>query len=88
MVDYGRVRGSKKPDELVIDDYSVWKHTDIEEVTETDVETGDERTEYEYNMVRYSKEEFILMQAEENEELAEQLTQTQLALCEIYESME
>lgn len=87
MVDYGTVRGTEKPDELVIDDYSVWKHTDITEVTFTDPETGDEKTEYEFNMVQYTKEEFILLQAEENASLADEVTSIQLALCELYESM-
>lgn len=42
---------------------------------------------YEFNMVQYDKNEFILKQAKENAELSEQITQTQIALTEVYEMM-
>lgn len=35
----------------------------------------------------YDKNEFILKQAKENAELSEQITQTQIALTEVYEMM-
>ena len=35
MVDYGKVRSTVKPDEIVIDEFSVWQHTNIQEVSET-----------------------------------------------------
>ena len=38
-------------------------------------------------MVQYTKDEFILNQAKENETLQQQITDTQLALCEVYELM-
>ena len=42
---------------------------------------------YEFNMIQYDKNEFILKQAKENSELSEQVTQTQIALTEVYEMM-
>lgn len=42
---------------------------------------------YEFNMVQYSKDEFILQQATDNAALQQQITDTQLALCEVYELM-
>ena len=81
MIDYGKVRSTVKPDEIVIDEFSVWQHTDIQEVSEN---VGEE---YEFNMVQYDKNEFILKQAKENAELSEQITQTQIALTEVYEMM-
>ena len=30
MVDYGKVRSTVKPEEKVVDDYSVWVNSDIE----------------------------------------------------------
>lgn len=38
-------------------------------------------------MIQYDKDEFILNQAAENEVLQQQITDTQLALCEVYEMM-
>lgn len=34
MVDYGKVRSTVKPESIVIDDFSVWQHTNIQEVSE------------------------------------------------------
>ena len=81
MIDYGKVRSTVKPDEI-----SVWQHTNIQEVSEN-VGEENEFVGYEFNMVQYDKNEFILKQAKENAELSEQITQTQIALTEVYEMM-
>ncbi len=84
MVDYGKVRSTVKPESIVIDDYSVWQHTDIQEVSEN-VGEENEFKGFEFNMVQYTKDEFILQQAAENTSLSQQVTDMQLALCEVYE---
>lgn len=85
MIDYGTVRSTVKPDKVEIDEYSVWVNSDI---TEIEVQSEDEsHTEYEFNQVRYTKDEYIKMIDERNSTLESQLTDTQLALCEIYEGM-
>lgn len=84
MVDYGKVRSTVKPESIVIDDYSVWQHTDIQEVSEN-VGEENEFIGFEFNMVQYTKDEFILQQAAENTSLSQQVTDMQLALCEVYE---
>lgn len=86
MVDYGKVRSTVKPEPIVIDEFSVWQHTDIQEIYEN-VGEENEFVGYEFNMVQYDKNEFILKQAEENSALSQQITDTQLALCEVYELM-
>lgn len=86
MIDYGKVRSTVKPDKIVIDEFSVWQHTNIQEVSEN-VGEENEFVGYEFNMVQYDKNEFILKQAKENAELSEQITQTQIALTEVYEMM-
>jgi hypothetical protein len=85
MIDYGKVRGTVKPDEVEIDEYSVWINTNITEI-QVQSENGS-YTEYEFNQVRYTKDEYIKMIDERNTTLEAQLTDTQLALCEIYEGM-
>ena len=84
MVDYGKVRSTVKPESIVIDDYSVWQHTDIQEISEN-VGEENEFKGFEFNMVQYTKDEFILQQAAENASLSQQVTDMQLALCEVYE---
>lgn len=85
MIDYGIVRSTIKPDEVEIDEYSVWINSDIKEV---EAQSEDEiHTEYEYNQVRYTKDEYIKLIDGRNSTFEAQLTDTQLALCEIYEGM-
>lgn len=85
MKDFGKVRSTVKPEAMVIDDFSVWVCTDILEVTESTGET--EFKGYEYSMVQYGKDEFILAQAAENADMKQKVTDTQLALAEVYELM-
>lgn len=68
MVDYGKVRSTVKPESIVIDDFSVWQHTNIQEVSEN-VGEENEFKGFEFNMVQYIKDEFILQQAAMNQEL-------------------
>lgn len=85
MIDYGAVRSTVKPDKVEIDEYSVWVNSDITEIV---VQSEDKsHTEYEFNQVRYTKDEYIKLIDEQNTTLESQLTDTQLALCEIYEGM-
>lgn len=87
MVDYGTVRSTIKPDEVEIDEYSVWINTNITEIQVQSENGSYTDTEYEYNQVRYTKDEYIKLIDERNTTLESQLTDTQLALCEIYEGM-
>jgi len=76
MIDYGRQKSTVKPEPMVLDEHSVWLHTNIQAVEET---VGEEVfSGYEFNMVQYTKDEFI-------GKLDNQLTDTQLALVEVYE---
>ena len=83
MVDHGIVKSAVRPEEKVVDDYSVWLATDITENTISD--DDGERTEFEYHLIQYTKDEYIKLIDEKNAELEEQLTGTQLALCDVYE---
>ncbi|SCY46171.1 hypothetical protein [Ruminococcus sp. YE282] len=83
MIDHGIVKSTVKPEEKVVDDYSVWLATDIKENTISD--DDGERTEFEYHLIQYTKDEYIKLIDEKNVTLEEQLTGTQLALCDVYE---
>jgi len=76
MIDYGKQRSTVQPEPMVLDENSVWIHTNIQAVEET---VGEEVfSGYEFNMVQYTKDEYISL-------LDAQLTDTQLALVEVYE---
>ena len=77
MTDYGIVKSEIRPEAKVVDEYSVWVNTDIAETTDG----------WEYYMVQYTKDEYIKLMDEKNTELESQLTDTQLALCDVYEMM-
>lgn len=76
MLNHGKVRAAEAPENMVIDEYSVWIAENITEVTVTD-EQGT-HTEYEFDLKQYDKDEYI-------HAMDDQLTDAQLALCELYE---
>ncbi len=82
MINHGKVRSTVKPENTVIDEYSVWVANNIEEITVEDIDSNDNTThiEYEYELLQYSKDEYIKLMSEQNYE-------TQLALVELYESL-
>ena len=83
MINHGLVRAGEAPEAVLVDEHSVWVASDVQSVTVAD-ESG-EHTEYEFNLVQYEKDEFIHGMIEQNETLEQQLTDTQLALCDVYE---
>lgn len=83
MTDYGIVKSAVRPEPFKIDEYSVWINTDIKEIAE-EIE-GETFTGFKYHMVQYDKDEYIFVQ---QQMIEQQLTDTQLALCELCENME
>ncbi|MDD3049766.1 MAG: hypothetical protein PHR06_01320 [Candidatus Cloacimonetes bacterium] len=85
MKNYGKQRSTVSPDPMVVDDFSVWIHSDIVPVEEA---VGEETfIGFEFSMVQYDKDEYIKEMSEKNQTMEAQLSDTQLALVEIYEGM-
>lgn len=79
------VRSVIKPKKIEILKNKVFVSSNITEVEKNfDDETY---TEYEYELIEYSKDEYIKLLVQKNAELENSLTETQLALCEIYEGV-
>lgn len=57
MTDFGTAKSLVEPEEIVIDEYSVWVKTDI-------TQTADG---WEYHLEKYTKEEYIKMINEQNQ---------------------
>lgn len=87
MINHGRTRSTIKPNEIAIDDYSVWVSSDITPISEESVDGNGGFEGYEYTLEQYDKNEFILLQARKNTSLEQQLTDTQIALCDVYEML-
>jgi len=85
MINYGKTRSTVQPAPLKIDEYRVWVSTNITPVTEFNEEY--EFIGFEYDMVRYDKDEYIELMSNKNVLLEQQITDVQLALCEIYEGV-
>lgn len=85
MIEHGKVKSTVAPEPLLIDEVNVWVHSNIVPVEEV---VGEETFKgFEYDMIQYEKDEYIRIMAEQNKTLESQMTDTQLALIEIYEGM-
>ena len=85
MTIYENVRSAIKPEHRRVDDFSVYISTDIREIAVED-ENGESHIEYEYHQTRYTKDEYIQLMMDKNAVLETEVSNTQLALCELYEA--
>ena len=85
MVNHGTVRSSDRPERADIKETLVFTAEDIHEIEVADDQGT--HTEYEFTLTEYSKDEYIKLMAEHSESLEFQLTDAQLALCDIYEAL-
>lgn len=83
MKDYGLQRSAVKPSEREFTETKVFVYTDIKEVVESS-EDGDINL-FEFNMIEYDKDEFIELLSDKNKSLESEITEIQLALCDVYE---
>ena len=83
MKDCGIVYGSaEQAKELIIGMDTVYVHSDIEEV---EGEHGEKL--FKYHEIQYEKDEYIRLMSEKTTTIERQITDTQLALCEVFELM-
>lgn len=88
MKDMGIVRGStEQAKNLIVGKDTVYVHTDIKQIFE-DREGKPIDGLYEYHEIQYTKDEYIKLISEQNDKLEQELTDTQIAIVEIFESME
>lgn len=81
MKDMGIVQGSPEMAvPLVVGKDTVYVHTDIQQVPD-----AEGNMVWQYHEVQYDKDEYIHLISEKNASLEQQLTDTQLALVEVYE---
>ena len=83
---YTDVRSAVEPQSMVVLATKVIINTDIHQI-EVEQE-GATIIEYSFTQTEYDKDEYIKLMAEQNASLEFQLTDAQLALCDIYEALE
>lgn len=87
MIDYGKQRSTVEPLELELTETKVFVSSNITEVNEDETDGQPGFTGYEFDLIEYDKDEYIKIQAEKNAALEQQVTDTQLALCDVYEML-
>ena len=86
MKEIKNVQGStEQAQPLIVNKDTVYVHTNIVQATDEDGNVIDGL--YVYDELQYTKDEYIQIIAEKNETLERDLTDTQLAIAEIYESL-
>ena len=85
MIDYGKQKSTVKPDELELTESKVFVSSNITEVNELGTDERQGFSGYEFDLIEYDKDEYIKIQAEKNATLEDEITQSQVAMCEIYE---
>lgn len=86
MKNYGIVYSSVSPQPIEVTSSSVFIASNIGEYEE-EIE-GKLTSGFKYNLIQYSKDEYIKILEEKNQRLEADLLDTQSALCDIYELLE
>lgn len=87
MIDYGKQKSTVRPEELELTETKVFVSSNITEVNEDETDGQPGFTGYEFDLIEYDKDEYIKIQVEKNADLENEITQAQIAMCEIYEMM-
>ena len=86
MKEIKNVQGSEtQAQPLIINKTTVYVHTNIVQATDEDGNIIEGL--YIYDEIQYTKDEYIKLISDKNETLEKEVTETQLALCELYESL-
>ena len=93
---YKNVHGSKQASRpIIVDKTTVYVHSNVKERTITDEISGDTRTEYVYDEVQYTRQEWEQIMADANAQTEDSLCQFDSdiekikdALCELDERIE
>ena len=85
MINYGKTYSDERPEEVDVKETMVFVASNIKEVLNPDPEGEGPKTQYEFDYVGYTKDEYIKLMMDTNSEMNAQLLDAQLALCELYE---
>ena len=87
MKEIKNVQGSyEQAQPLIIGKTTVYVHTNIVQAKDEDGNIIDDL--YVYDEIQYTKDEYIKIIADKNSQLEQEVIDTQLALCDIYETIQ
>lgn len=81
MINHGNVQSTVKPQPYEVTTENVWVAENIQEVKTDDFEG------FSYDLTQYSLQEYTLNSIESRAEMEKLLTDTQVAMAEIFESL-
>ena len=86
---YGETYSGERPPKIEVLETKVFISENIQEIEIQDEEEtgGNPRIEYKFDLTEYDKNEYIEMISKRNDELEDELTETQMALCDVYEML-
>lgn len=88
MKDYGTQKSAVEPLKVEITETKVFVASNITQVEKQAMEGQEEAgIEYQFDLVEYDKDEYIHMISEKNDALEKEVTNTQIALTEVYEML-
>ena len=83
MKNHGLTRNMDEPLAVEVTASKVFVASNVEQITVQDEEGS--HTEYQYDLTEYEKDEYIRIMNDRNETTEAELTDVQLALCDVYE---
>lgn len=84
---YKNTQSTVEPKEFEINPYKVFIAKNIQLIENSSIEEEIVITLYQYDLYEYTHEEYINILRETNETLQQEILDTQMALCDIYEDM-
>ena len=85
MKNHGQTRSMDEPLAVEVTASKVFVTSNVEQITVQDEEGS--HTEYQYDLMEYDKDEYIHMMTEKDSNMEQELTDTQIALCDVYEML-
>ena len=86
MKEIKNVQGSSQQAQpLIVNKDTVYVHTNIVQATDEDGNIVDGL--YVYDEIQYTKDEYIKLMDDKNSQLEQEVIDTQMALCDIYEAI-
>ena len=87
MKEIKNVQGStEQAQPLIVNKDTVYVHSNIAQAKDEDGNVIDDL--YIYDEIQYTKDEYIKLMADKNSQLEQEVIDTQLALCDIYETIQ
>ena len=87
MKEIKNVQGSyEQAQPLIVGKTTVYVHSNIVQAKDEDGNVIDDL--YVYDEIQYTKDEYIKIMADKNSQLEQEVIDTQLALCDIYETIQ